>query len=71
MKKATTKSEGEMRPEYDFCEGVRGKYASAYSAGTKLVRLDPEISEAFPDSESVNDALRSVLPVAKRARKVS
>ncbi len=55
-----------MRPEYDFSGGVRGKYVDRYRKGTNLVLLDPEVAAAFPDSTSVNDALRALLVTAKR-----
>jgi len=58
-----------MRSEYDFSKlkgGVRGKYAERYRAGANLVALEPDVAKAFPDSKSVNDALRSILAVAKR-----
>jgi hypothetical protein len=55
-----------MRPEYDFSGGVRGKYADRYRKGTNVVLLDPEVAAAFPDSTSVNDALRALLAIAKR-----
>jgi hypothetical protein len=56
-----------MRSEYDFSEGVRGKYAGRYRKGTNVVLLEPEVAAAFPDSTSVNDALRALLAIAKRA----
>jgi len=55
----------EMLPEYDFSRGVRGKHYKAYSAGTNVVLLDPDIAEAFADSASVNDALRLLVRLAK------
>jgi hypothetical protein len=55
-----------MRPEYDFSGGVRGKYVDRYRKGTNVVLLDPEVAAAFPDSTSVNDALRALLAIAKR-----
>ena len=55
-----------MRAEYDFSGGVRGKYVDQYRRGTNVVLLDPEVAEAFPDSKSVNDALRAILAVATR-----
>jgi hypothetical protein len=58
-----------MRAEYDFSGGVRGKYADRYRRGTNVVLLDPELAEAFPDSKSVNDALRALLAVATRAER--
>lgn len=56
----------EMKPEYDFSGGVRGKYADRYRQGTNVVLLDPEVAAAFPDSDSVNAALRALLAIAKR-----
>jgi hypothetical protein len=56
-----------MREEYDFSGGVRGKYVNRYRRGTNVALLDPELAEAFPDSKSVNDALRALLAVATRA----
>jgi hypothetical protein len=77
MKKAVKQEiEDDLRPEYDLRQllagGVRGKYAERYSQGTNLVRLDPDVAEAFPDEEAVNGALRLVLqltkiPAAKKA----
>ena len=54
----------ELRPEYDetlLKDGVRGKYAKQYAAGTNIVRLDPDVAAAFSNEEAVNEALRSVL----------
>jgi hypothetical protein len=48
----------------------RGKYAEKYKKGTNLVLLAPDVAEAFPDSESVNEALRLLLKVAKTAGQV-
>ena len=58
---------GVMRDEYDFSEGVRGKYAKAFREGTNLVPIEPELAESFPDAKSVNDALREVLNRRKQA----
>lgn len=57
-----------MRAEYDFSGGVRGKYFERYRKGTNVVLLEPELARAFPDSKSVNDALRALLSIATRAR---
>lgn len=60
----------ELREEYDFSQlqdGVRGKYAQRYSAGTNLVRLDPDVAAAFPNDEAVNTALRLLIRIAKTA----
>jgi hypothetical protein len=51
---------------YDFSGGVRGKYVDRYRQGTNVVLIDPELVEAFPDSKSVNDALRGLVAILKR-----
>jgi hypothetical protein len=56
----------EMRKEYDFRGGVRGKYAARVRQGTNIVVLDPDVAKAFPDSRAVNRALRALLRVAPR-----
>ena len=59
MKKATkAKPDPDMLPEYDFSQGVRGKYAQRYAEGTNIAVLSPDVAEFFPDSEAVNAALR-------------
>lgn len=55
----------EMRPEYDFSGGVRGKYYEAYRRSSNVVVLDPDVAEIFRDSASVNEALRSLAKIAK------
>jgi hypothetical protein len=61
----------ELRREYDLrsLKGlVRGKYYQRAMAGTNLVLLEPDVASAFPDSNSVNRALRLLCDVAtKRA----
>jgi hypothetical protein len=52
--------EQDMRAEYDFTGGVRGKYADRYAAGTNVVLLDPDLLDVFPDSASVNRALHGI-----------
>lgn len=62
----------ELRDEYDLAEltgRVRGKHYEAVRAGTNLVLLEPDVAEAFPDSESVNEALRVLAKAASRHRK--
>lgn len=71
MNDKTTKhkvKEPEMRAEYDFSGGVRGKYYKRVMEGSGVVLLDSDVAKAFPDSASVNKALRSVLK-ARRARR--
>ena len=53
----------DMLNEYDFSEGVRGKYAQQYYADKNLVRLDDDVIEMFPDAKSVNEALRALAKI--------
>ena len=62
----TTTETDEMRPEYDFSKGVRGKHSKAYKLGTNVVLLEPDIAEFFKDSESVNHALRMLMDFAAK-----
>ncbi len=63
--------DNEMLPEYDFSKGVRGKYARRYAEGTNIVVLSPDLARFFPDSESVNRALRALVEVAQRSVKAT
>jgi hypothetical protein len=71
MKKASSKRlDDELRPEYDLSQlkgGVRGKYYRQATAGTNLVLIEPELAEVFPDTESVNRALRLLVDAAEAA----
>ena len=58
----------EMRPHYDFSKAARGKHAKRFTEGTNLVALAPDVAKEFPDSESVNEALRSLLKSRKHRR---
>jgi len=58
----------ELRAEYDLSQlkgGIRGKYAESYRAGTNLALLAPDVAEVFHDDESVNEALRSLIRIAR------
>jgi hypothetical protein len=71
MKKKTDEDLDELRPEYDLRKLKfigRGIYAERYRSGTNLVLLDPDVREAFPDDESVNEALRVIAKAAKSQR---
>ncbi len=59
-------ADDEMRPEYDFTGAVRGKYYQRYRASSNIVVLDPDVSEAFPNSTAVNQALRLLVAVARK-----
>lgn len=61
-----TGSDKPMRAEYDIRCGVRGKYYERYQQGTNVVVLEPDIAAVFPDSASVNQALRLLIRVARK-----
>jgi len=44
-------------------EPVRGKYAILLKQGSNIVLLDPDLLDSFPDSPSVNRALRAFLAI--------
>jgi len=46
--------------EYDFSKGVRGKYAKRYHLSSNIIVLEPDVAQHFPNSESVNQALRTI-----------
>jgi hypothetical protein len=59
-------NEIEMLDEYDFSQGVIGKYAKQYAEGTNIVVLDPDVAKVFPDSAAVNQALRQIIEQRSR-----
>jgi hypothetical protein len=63
--KSKAKSD-QMRPEYDFSQGARGKYFQRYMQSSNVVVLEPDVANAFPNAEAVNDALRGLMRVAQR-----
>ena len=71
MKKPSAKkNKDDLRPEYDLSQlkdGVRGKYYREATAKTNLVLIEPELATLFPDTESVNRALRLLADTAQSA----
>lgn len=59
MKAMATRRDPDMLDEYDFSNGVRGKYAARYREGTNIIRLD-DVAAMFPNSIEVNEALRTL-----------
>lgn len=57
--------DNDLRPEYDFSGGVRGKHYESYRKGTNVVFLDPDVARVFKNSAAVNQALRLLLHLAK------
>ncbi len=69
MKKARKTEKNELRPEYERSDFtgplVRGKYAKRLRESSNIVVLKPEVAEAFPNEESVNSALLSLMKLAQ------
>ena len=60
----------DLLPNYDFANmagGVRGKCVDRYRSETNVVLPDPDVEDAFPTAESVNEALRLLLTIANTA----
>ena len=70
MKKASDKAaDPEMRAEYDFSHGIRGKYARRYAQGANVVVLEADVAKVFPNAEAVNDSLRALAGIIRRQHK--
>ena len=65
MSRRSRPQRDEMRAEYDFSGGVRGKYYERYRKGTNLVLREPDVAEVFRDSASVNQVLRLLVNLGK------
>jgi hypothetical protein len=57
----------EMREEYDFSNAIRNPYVQRFQE-LNLISLDEDVKAAFPDSKSVNEALRLLIKAAKDAQ---
>jgi len=64
------KDDIEMLSEYDFSKGIRGKYYKEYKEGSNVVVLEPDVVKEFPDSQSVNDALKYLIKIIKRHKRL-
>ena len=64
----------ELREEYDFSQmpnGIRGKYAEQYNEGVKLILLEPDVAEMFPNAKSINEALRALSKIIQQHEKAA
>ncbi len=61
----------EMLEEYDFSNGIQGKYSKRYKEGTNVVVIDPDVTKFFPDHDSVNQALRSLTEIIKSQKSLT
>jgi hypothetical protein len=65
--KADCAHDFEMRDHYDFSNAIRNPYVQRFQE-LNLVSLDDDVKAAFPDSQSVNEALRVLMKAAKSSR---
>jgi hypothetical protein len=71
MRKAKSQAaDADMLPEYDFSGAVRGKYYERFIRSSNVVLLEPDVAAAFPNSASVNQALRALASVARKSARV-
>ena len=90
LSNSTTGAESDMRPEYDFTGGVRGKHYKArltghtieihkrdgttlvtHIKGERVITLEPDVQQFFPNSKAVNHALRTLISLVPDNRKVA
>lgn len=67
MKTQTPKTHA-SKPVTKSRTAVRGKYFNQLPKGTNLAIIDPELHAHFPDSESVNRALRAFLDIREHLK---
>ena len=61
----------EMKGEYafDYSKAKPNRFAGRIASDQTVVLLDPEVSKVFPDSESVNAALRGLIAALPKTNK--
>lgn len=72
MQKPKDPEDYELRDEYDLSKMTvvpKGRYEPGRRAGKNVVVLAPDVVQAFPTDEAVNEALRLVMQIAKIPRK--
>ena len=60
-------AEPKMRSRYSFKGGQRGRYANLFPQNPGLIVLSPDMAAVFPDSDSVNEALRTLVKAVQGA----
>jgi len=71
MKKPSKSADKDMRAEYDFSRGVRGKYFRRYHRGANVVVLEPDVAKVFSNAQTVNDSLRALAGIIRRQKTVA
>ena len=70
MKKNSIKKQDnyELNDEYDLSKMIiisKGRFDPQRRLGSNIVVLEPDIAKAFPNDETVNEALRLLLKASK------
>jgi hypothetical protein len=68
MQKPSSADQDELRDEYDLSKMTvvaKGRYAPQRRAGKNVIVLAPDVAQAFPTDEAVNEALRLVMRIAE------
>jgi hypothetical protein len=65
MKKVKANRNDELRPEYDLKSLRVRKLGPGRKSFGPVIRLEPDVAEVFPDADSVNKALRSLIRISK------
>lgn len=71
MNKVESEIEDDLRPEYDLSSlRVRKVGPERKDFGGPIVHLEPDVAEIFPDSRSVNEALRFLIKITKENKPI-
>ena len=68
MKKIESEANDELRPEYDLRSLQVRKLGPGRKSFGRTLRLEPDVAEIFPDADSVNEALRFLIRIAKETQ---
>jgi ribosomal 50S subunit-associated protein YjgA (DUF615 family) len=68
MKKVESELDDELRPEYNLGSIRVRKLGPGRKSFGDVIRLEPDVADAFPDADAVNQALRFLIRVTKENR---
>jgi hypothetical protein len=71
MKKLNMDMEDELRPEYSLKSLSIRKIGHGRKSFGEIIRLEPDIAAVFSDAEAVNEALRSLIKIANKSKRLA
>jgi hypothetical protein len=71
MKTADNEMEDDLRPEYDLKTMRVRRVGPGREGFGEYVKLAPDVAKVFPNSESVNEALRFLIRIARQNQALS